>query len=61
MHITDAPVHAALAAVDLARARAWYADKLGWEPSRDREARVAATRACPTAVRMGRNGLIGPN
>ena len=31
--ITDAPVHASLAAVDLARARAWYADKLGWEPS----------------------------
>jgi catechol 2,3-dioxygenase-like lactoylglutathione lyase family enzyme len=33
MQITDAPVHASLAVVDLARARAWYADKLGWEPS----------------------------
>jgi catechol 2,3-dioxygenase-like lactoylglutathione lyase family enzyme len=33
MRITDAPVHASLAVVDLARAREWYADKLGWEPS----------------------------
>jgi catechol 2,3-dioxygenase-like lactoylglutathione lyase family enzyme len=33
MKITDAPIHASLAATDLARARAWYADKLGWEPS----------------------------
>jgi catechol 2,3-dioxygenase-like lactoylglutathione lyase family enzyme len=35
MQITDAPVHASLAAVDLARARDWYADKLGWEPARE--------------------------
>lgn len=35
MQITDAPVHASLAAVDLARARDWYADKLGWEPYRE--------------------------
>jgi catechol 2,3-dioxygenase-like lactoylglutathione lyase family enzyme len=35
MQITEAPVHASLAAVDLARAREWYADKLGWEPSRE--------------------------
>jgi catechol 2,3-dioxygenase-like lactoylglutathione lyase family enzyme len=35
MQITDAPVHASLAAIDLARARQWYADKLGWEPSRE--------------------------
>lgn len=33
MQITEAPIHASLAAADLARARAWYADKLGWEPS----------------------------
>ena len=33
MQITDAPIHASLAVVDLARARNWYADKLGWEPS----------------------------
>ena len=33
MQITEAPVHASLAAVDLARARDWYADKLGWEPA----------------------------
>lgn len=33
MQITDAPIHASLAATDLARARAWYRDKLGWEPS----------------------------
>src|SRR6185503_10432352 len=31
--ITDAPIHPSLAASDLARARAWYADKLGWEPT----------------------------
>lgn len=31
--ITEAPIHPSLAAFDLARARAWYADKLGWEPS----------------------------
>ena len=37
MQITDAPVHASLAAVDLARARAWYAEKPGWEPSREPE------------------------
>ena len=35
MQITDAPVHASLAAVDLARARAWYAEKLGWDPVRE--------------------------
>lgn len=33
MPITDAPIHPSLAANDLARAREWYADKLGWEPS----------------------------
>jgi catechol 2,3-dioxygenase-like lactoylglutathione lyase family enzyme len=33
MKITDAPIHASLAAADLARAKAWYADKLGWEPT----------------------------
>ena len=31
--ITDAPIHPSLATKDLARARAWYADKLGWEPT----------------------------
>jgi catechol 2,3-dioxygenase-like lactoylglutathione lyase family enzyme len=30
--ITDAPIHPSLATRDLAKARAWYADKLGWEP-----------------------------
>ncbi|HET7182182.1 MAG TPA: VOC family protein [Candidatus Limnocylindrales bacterium] len=33
MRITEAPIHASLAVTDLARAREWYADKLGWEPS----------------------------
>ncbi len=32
MPITDASIHATLAVADLERARAWYADKLGWEP-----------------------------
>jgi catechol 2,3-dioxygenase-like lactoylglutathione lyase family enzyme len=31
--ITDAPFHPSLASGDLAKARSWYADKLGWEPS----------------------------
>ena len=31
--ITDAPIHPSLAAKDLAKARAWYADKVGWEPT----------------------------
>jgi catechol 2,3-dioxygenase-like lactoylglutathione lyase family enzyme len=31
--ITDAPIHPSLAVADLARARSWYADKLGWEPT----------------------------
>src|SRR4026209_931722 len=35
MQITDAPIHASLAVSDLARARAWYADKLGWEPTKE--------------------------
>lgn len=33
MRITEAPIHASLAATDLARAKAWYADKLGWQPT----------------------------
>jgi len=33
MQITEAPVHASLAVEDLERARQWYADKLGWEPT----------------------------
>jgi catechol 2,3-dioxygenase-like lactoylglutathione lyase family enzyme len=33
MQITEAPVHPSLAVEDLARAKAWYADKLGWEPT----------------------------
>ena len=32
MAITDAPIHATLAVSDLDRARAWYAEKLGWQP-----------------------------
>jgi len=31
--ITDAPIHPSLATADLAKARAWYSDKLGWEPT----------------------------
>jgi catechol 2,3-dioxygenase-like lactoylglutathione lyase family enzyme len=31
--ITDAPVHPSLSTKDLAKARAWYADKLHWEPT----------------------------
>lgn len=30
--ITEAPFHPSLAVADLANARTWYADKLGWEP-----------------------------
>lgn len=35
MPITDAPIHPSLAVRDLEKARAWYADKLGWEPARE--------------------------
>ena len=31
--ITDAPIHPSLATKDLAKAREWYADKVGWEPT----------------------------
>ena len=31
--ITEAPIHPSLATKDLAKARAWYADKVGWEPT----------------------------
>jgi catechol 2,3-dioxygenase-like lactoylglutathione lyase family enzyme len=31
--ITDAPIHPSLATKDLAKAREWYSDKLGWEPT----------------------------
>jgi catechol 2,3-dioxygenase-like lactoylglutathione lyase family enzyme len=30
--LTDTPIHPTLATKDLAGARAWYADKIGWEP-----------------------------
>ena len=35
MVITDAPIHPSLGVADLDKARAWYADKLGWEPARE--------------------------
>ena len=31
--LKDAPIHASLATKDLAQARSWYADKVGWEPA----------------------------
>lgn len=33
MIISDAPFHPSLAVRDLATSRAWYADRLGWEPT----------------------------
>jgi catechol 2,3-dioxygenase-like lactoylglutathione lyase family enzyme len=30
--LKDAPIHPTVATKDLAKARAWYADKVGWEP-----------------------------
>jgi len=33
--ITEAPFHPSLAVADLALSRGWYADKLGWEPTRE--------------------------
>jgi catechol 2,3-dioxygenase-like lactoylglutathione lyase family enzyme len=35
MAITNAPIHATLAVSDLDKAKAWYADRLGWEPFRE--------------------------
>jgi catechol 2,3-dioxygenase-like lactoylglutathione lyase family enzyme len=34
MAITDARIHPSLAVRDLEASRSWYADKLGWDPSR---------------------------
>jgi catechol 2,3-dioxygenase-like lactoylglutathione lyase family enzyme len=31
--LNDAPIHPTVATSDLARARTWYADKIGWEPA----------------------------
>jgi hypothetical protein len=31
--LSDAPIHPSIAVADLARARNWYAEKLGWEPT----------------------------
>ena len=31
--ITDAPIHPSLATRDLAKAREWYSEKLGWDPT----------------------------
>ena len=31
--LKDAPIHPSLATKDLAKARSWYADKIGWEPA----------------------------
>jgi len=33
--LRDYPLHPSLATSDIPRARAWYADKLGWQPSRE--------------------------
>jgi catechol 2,3-dioxygenase-like lactoylglutathione lyase family enzyme len=33
--LRDYPIHASLATSDVPTARAWYADKLGWEPTRE--------------------------
>jgi catechol 2,3-dioxygenase-like lactoylglutathione lyase family enzyme len=35
MAITDARIHPSLAVADLENARAWYTDKLGWQPARE--------------------------
>ncbi len=39
--ITDAPIHPSLATSDLARAKAWYAEKLGWQPSFEMDGMLA--------------------
>lgn len=33
--LSDATIHPSLATTDIDRARAWYADRLGWQPQRD--------------------------
>ena len=33
--LTDAKVHPSLATADVARARTWYAEKLGWQPTHE--------------------------
>ena len=38
--LADHPIHAILAASDIDRARAWYAERLGLEPIREREGQL---------------------
>jgi catechol 2,3-dioxygenase-like lactoylglutathione lyase family enzyme len=35
MPLTDAPIHATLAVLDLDKAKAWYGQNLGWQPVRE--------------------------
>jgi catechol 2,3-dioxygenase-like lactoylglutathione lyase family enzyme len=49
MTIADAPFHPSLAVRDLATSRAWYAEKLGWEPTREPPWALVYERA-PDAV-----------
>ena len=35
--VTDAPFHPSLAVRDLAKATSWYAEKLGWQPTKEPE------------------------
>jgi catechol-2,3-dioxygenase len=38
--LADSPFHAVLAATDIDRARAWYSERLGLEPFREREGQL---------------------
>jgi len=48
--ITDAPIHPSLAARDLEKSKAWYADKLGWEPAIEPPGVVVYELDGPTAA-----------
>jgi catechol 2,3-dioxygenase-like lactoylglutathione lyase family enzyme len=47
--LTDAPIHPSLAVTDIERSRAWYSDKLGWEP--------VAALPDPVIYRIGDSGF----
>jgi len=56
--LSDSPVHAILAASDIDRARAWYADRLGLEPIREREGQLLY-RIGPSILTVYRTSSAG--
>jgi len=56
--LSDYPAHAVLAASDIDRARAWYAERLGLEPIREREGQLLY-RIGPSILTVYRTSSAG--